>query len=98
MARFDVYRLADGGMVVDCQANFLDDIGTRFTIPLIPHGLGAPPNRRINPEFNVDGERLVLVTQLASAIRTNELRTRVASLDAEHLTITGAIDILIGTA
>lgn len=98
MARFDVYRLADGGLVVDCQANFLDDIGTRFTIPLVPRGHGAPPNPRINPEFDIDGERLVLVTQLASAIRTKELRTRVASLDAEHLTITGAVDILIGTA
>jgi len=68
MARFDVYRLADGGLVVDCQANFLDDIDTRFTIPLVPRGQGPLPNPRINPEFEIDDERLVLVTQLAFAI------------------------------
>jgi len=28
MARFDVYRLADGGLVIDPQADSLDNIGT----------------------------------------------------------------------
>ncbi len=98
MARFDVYRLSDGGLVVDCQADFLEDIGTRFVIPLGPRSGGAPPNPRINPEFEVDGEALVLVTQFASTIRTSELKRRVGSLDHEHLRITGAIDVLIGTA
>ncbi|WP_294287161.1 CcdB family protein [uncultured Sphingomonas sp.] len=98
MARFDVYQLADGALVVDCQAEFLDDIGTRFCVPLIPLGEGPPPNARINPEFDVAGERVVLITQLAAAIRTSELRRRVGTLDREHLRVTGAIDILIGTA
>lgn len=98
MARFDVYRLADGAMVVDCQADFLSDIGTRFVIPLGPRGGGAPPNPRIDPQFEIEGDELVLVTQLASTVRTSELKSRVTSLDREHLRITGAIDVLIGTA
>jgi toxin CcdB len=98
MARFDVYRLRDGSMVVDCQADFLNDIGTRFVLPLLPLGEGPAPNARINPEFDVDGERLVLVAQLAATLRTSELRTRVTSLADESYRITGAIDILIGTA
>lgn len=53
---------------------------------------------RINPTFDVRGEQLVLVTQFAAAIRVAELRTRVGSLDHEHLRVTGAIDVLIGTA
>ena len=98
MARFDVYRLADGALAVDCQADFLDDIGTRFVIPLVSRGEGPPPNPRINPEIDFAGEQVVLVTQLAAAIRTSELRTHIGSLDREHLRITGAIDVLIGTA
>ena len=98
MARFDVYRLTDGGLVVDCQADFLADIGTRFIVPLMPLDDAPPANARINPTFDLEGERLVLVTQFAAAIRTSELRSRVGSLDAEHLSVTGAIDVLIGTA
>ena len=98
MARFDVYRLRDGSMVVDCQADFLKDIGTRFVLPLLPRGEGPAPNPRINPEIEVDGERLVLVAQLAATLRTTELRTRVTSLAEESYRITGAIEVLIGTA
>ncbi|RZM25111.1 MAG: CcdB-like protein [Sphingomonas sp.] len=98
MARFDIYQLADGGLVVDCQADFLGDIATRFIIPLLPPGEAPPANVRINPTFDVRGEQLVLVTQFAAAIRVAELRTRVGSLDHEHLRVTGAIDVLIGTA
>jgi len=98
MARFDIYRLRDGSLAVDCQADFLDDIGTRFVIPLLPRGEGPAPNARINPEFDIDGETMVLLTQLATAVRTSELRTRTGSLDREHLRITQAIDVLIGTA
>lgn len=98
MARFDVYRLSDGALVVDCQADFLSDIGTRFVVPLLPLGTGAPPNPRINPEVDVNGETLILATQLAGTIRTSELRSRVTTLDRDHLRITGAVDVLIGTA
>lgn len=98
MARFDVHRLRDGSMVVDCQADFLKDIGTRFVLPLLPRGEGPAPNARINPEFEIEGERLVLVAQLAATLRTTELRSRVASLAHENDRIIGAIDVLIGTA
>lgn len=98
MARFDVYRLRDGSLVVDCQADFLKNIGTRFVVPLLPRGEGPAPNARINPEFEVEGERLVFVTQLAATLRTSELRSRVTSLAEEDDQVIGAIDVLIGTA
>lgn len=98
MARFDVYRLVDGSLVVDCQADFLANIGTRFVLPLLPRGDGPAPNERINPEFDVEGERLVLVTQFAATMRTSELRSKVTSLADQEYRIIGAIDVLIGTA
>lgn len=98
MARFDVYRLRNGSLVLDCQADFLNDIGTRFVVPLLPRGEGPAPNARINPEFEVDGESVVMVTQLAATLRTSELRSRITSLAEEDTRVTGAIDVLIGTA
>lgn len=98
MARFDIYRLADGGLVVDCQADFLGEIATRFVAPLLPSGDAPPPNGRLNPIFDVLGERLVMVTQFATAMRVAELGARAGSLDHEHLRVIGAIDVLIGTA
>jgi toxin CcdB len=97
MARFDVYRLTDGGLVIDCQADFLDDIGTRFIAPLLPPGEAPPSNGRLNPIVEVNGESLVMVTQFATAVRTSELRSRITSLDRDHLRIIGAIDVLTGS-
>jgi toxin CcdB len=96
MARFDVYRLRDGGLALDCQANFLDDIGTRFVVPLMPLGDGPPPNQRLNPAFEIEGEPVVLVPQFATAIRTRELAKKIGSLADEHIGIVAAIDVLIG--
>ena len=97
MARFDVYRLRDGGLAIDCQAAFLEDIGTRFVVPLMPPGEGPPPNPRLNPRFEVDGEPVVMVPQFATAVRTRELVGRITSLDHEHIRVVGAIDVLIGS-
>lgn len=97
MARFDVHRLSDGGLVLDCQADFLDEIATRFVVPLAPLGEGPPTNTRLNPRLEVNGETLVMLTQFATSIRTAELRAKVASLDHAHFQIIGAIDVLTGS-
>lgn len=96
MARFDVYELAGGGLAINCQANLLGDIATRLVVPLMPLGEGPPPNPKLNPQFDVDGERLVMTTQFATSVRVRELRKRVSSLDHEYLRIISAIDVLIG--
>ena len=36
MARFSAHRLSDGSWVLDCQADLLDHLTTRFVVPLIP--------------------------------------------------------------
>ena len=97
MARFDVYHVTGGGLVVDCQANDFEDIGTRFVVPLVPLDDTVPTNHRLNPRVEVNGEQLVMLTQFAAAVRTAELKPRVCSLAHEHLTIITAIDTLVGT-
>ena len=46
MARFDVHRRRDAaGYLLDCQADLLSDLTTRFVVPLLP--LHAAPRRQI---------------------------------------------------
>ena len=96
MARFDVYMTGEGTMVVDCQADFLSDIGTRFVIPLMPASEAPPSNSRLNPLIPFDGDDLVLVVQLATTIRVKELRRRLGHVRDHDTQVTGAIDVLIG--
>ncbi len=93
MARHDVYRRGEI-YLLDCQSDSLSELDTRFVVPLLP--LGAVPRvRRLNPVFEVQGERLVMATQLASSVPSRELRDPVASLCNEHDIIMNAFDMLL---
>lgn len=92
MGQFDVYRLADGGMVLDCQSDLLDDIGTRFVLPLMPEAEAPLPNPHLNPSLVVNGEPLRLTPQFAVAVRTSELRQYVGSLSKNRDVVIRAID------
>lgn len=95
MARFDVCRLSDGGLVLDCQADILDSLRTRFVIPLLPVAEAPRPAERLNPIFAIDGTSHVLVTQFAATVRTAEMSAPVASLKSEEIGISNALDMLL---
>ena len=94
MAQFDVHRFGDG-LVIDCQADLLNQLESRLVAPLIPCDVAPPPARRLNPVFELDGDDYVMVTQSAGAVRTRLLGPVVASLADRSFEITGAIDVLI---
>ena len=94
MAQFDVYRLADGGLVVDCQADLLDNLDTRFVAPLLPPEL-VEATMRLNPKFVLEGKTVHLFPQGAATIPAGELRQRVASFSDDGFTILNAIDFLL---
>jgi toxin CcdB len=94
MAQFDVYRLNDGTLVVDCQADLLSGLKSRFVVPLLsPQLLDA--TARLNPHFVIDGAQKYFVPQGAATIPAQELTSLVASLASERFTILNAIDVLI---
>ena len=97
MAQYDVFRLADGGLVVDCQNDRLEEIGTRFVLPLMPAEYAPPPQSWLNPSMMVDDEEVLLVPQFAMSIRTGELRRRVGTLAPQRDQIVRAMDRLTGT-
>ncbi|MFD1787334.1 CcdB family protein [Sphingomonas floccifaciens] len=98
MAQFDVFRLSDGSLVVDCQSDHLDSYDTRFVVPLIEYHPGMVMMTRLHPRFTIGGEDVVMVTQFATAVQARELRSLVGSLAADRLRIIDAIDVLTGTA
>ncbi len=94
--RFDVYRSGDGeDLVLDCQADALRDLHTRFVVPLLEPKNAPRPARRLNPTFEVEGRTVVMVTQFAGAIPSRELTTVVTSLIEHDMAINNALDLLI---
>lgn len=91
--RFDVFRSTGPGYLLDCQADVLSHFKTRFVVPLLAPE-GAVAASRLHPIFEIEGKKMVMVTQLASAVPLAELRLKVTSLAEEHSTIMSAIDML----
>lgn len=95
MARFDVFRTREATLVLDCQANLLSHLNTRFVVPLLPLDAFPVVAARLNPVFHVGDGRRVMYTQFASAIPVSDLGDRVGSLEAEDYAITNALDMLL---
>jgi toxin CcdB len=96
MARFDVHaRLGAPGLLLDCQADLLQHLTTRFVVPLLPRNTAPPPFGRLNPIFVVGEHEYVMVTQGAAAITARALGECVASLEMEQTAIMNALDMLI---
>lgn len=96
MARFDVYRpRSQSGYVIDCQADLLDDLSTRFVVPLLPPHDAPKPFPRLNPVFDIGDGPHVMVTQFAAALPVNELGDWIASLAGRDTDIGNALDMLL---
>lgn len=95
MAQFDVHRIGNG-LVVDCQSDLLDTLGSRFVVPLVPAADAPRAAARFNPVFSIEGEDLAMLTQFCGAVPRKELGEVITSLSDRSLDVTGALDILIG--
>ena len=95
MAQFDVYRDAQGGLLLDCQSDALGHLATRMVAPLVPLDQAPELRLRLNPVFEVGGERLAMLTQYSAAIRARELGARVTSLASHRFDVIGAFDMLV---
>jgi toxin CcdB len=95
MARFSVYKLKSGLIVVDCQADLLSHLKTRFVVPLLPIGDVPPSLGRLHPKFQVEGKMLAMATHLASAVPVSEIGERITSLEEHDMVISNALDMLM---
>lgn len=95
MAQFDVYRLANGSLVVDCQADSLSYLSTRTVAPLMRRADVPVPMTRLHPVLAFADEPFLLATHLLTAMPYRELGSPVASLAHEEYIIKNALDMLL---
>ena len=97
MAQFDVRRVrSSDGLVVECQADLLSHLSTRFVIPMVSDApAAASGGSRLTPLFEIDGEQYVLATHYAASVPARDLGEVVHSLADEGWRVTSAIDVLI---
>ncbi|MFO1467604.1 MAG: CcdB family protein [Steroidobacteraceae bacterium] len=102
MAQFTVYRnknersKATYPLLVDIQADLLDELKTRVVIPLTKVGaLARKPINRLTPAIEVAGEQYLLMTPQMAGIAVSEIGAVVESIEQQRTAIVAAIDVLI---
>ncbi len=98
MARFDVHEFRSSGvpLVLDVQANLLNDLNTRVVVPLFPHTkarLETAP--KLKPVFQINNKTYVLMTTDMGTVHKAELGPGVVNLEQEYREIiVEALDFL----
>ena len=96
MAQFDYYpQRRIKGYWLDCQTDLLDDIESRFVVPLLPFESVPSPIRQLNPVFEITGSSFVLLTQQAGPAPAADLGKPAGSLADYRYEILNALDFLI---
>jgi toxin CcdB len=96
MAKYDVFPNPSGdGFLLDVQTDLLSGLNTRVVVPLLPQSSAPIPAARLNPIFEMDGERVVMATQFLAAIPQHILKSSVGNLSNDSEKVTSAIDMLM---
>jgi toxin CcdB len=98
MAQFDAYRVTGDAIpfVVDIQSDHLELADTRVVIPLVrSSAYRGKTLASLNPVFDVDGVRVILLPTQTATVPRRMLRDRVKSLVRERDRIVRAIDTLL---
>ena len=102
MAQFDVYRNSNAATrarvpyLLDVQSDLLDLLATRIVVPLCkPEVLSGKPAERLNPVFEVEGRKLLMLTPELAGVSRKALGDRVTNLAAERAVIIAALDLAL---
>lgn len=97
--QFDVFRNPRDKtrfpLLLVVQHDLLEVSPLRVVVPLTPQRtFGERPVKRLNPVLHVDGDAMVMLTQMLGAVPTASLVKRVASLSAKRSEIIAALDVV----
>lgn len=102
MAQFDVFRNTNPASrtriayLLDVQSDLLDSLSTRVMVPLCrPELLKGKLADRLNPVFEIEGRRMVMLTPELAGVSGKNLGGPVVNLAAERPAIVAALDLLI---
>jgi toxin CcdB len=102
MAQFTVYKNKNPRskttypLLVDVQADLLDELQTRLVIPLtkVP-ALTKKPITRLTPSLEIGGEQYLLMTPQLAGIARSELGSAVGSVADQRSPIVAALDLVM---
>ena len=102
MAQFTVYKNKNPRskttypLLIDAQADLLDDLQTRLVIPLTKTpALAKRPIARLTPSIEIGGEQYLLMTPQLAGIARSELGPAVGNVADQRSAIVSALDLLI---
>ena len=102
MAQFDVYRNPNPAtrsripFLLDVQAELLDSLATRVVVPLCrPDVLGGKAAERLNPEFEIEGRKVIMLTPELAGIPRKTLGERIGNLAAGRNSVIAALDLAL---
>jgi toxin CcdB len=102
MAQFDVYRNTNTASraripyLLDVQSSLLDSLATRIVVPLCkPAVVSGRPAERLNPAFEIQGQKLLMLTPELAGVSRKTLGEPVANLSAARADIIAALDLAL---
>lgn len=102
MAQFDVFRNTNPSTrarvpyLLDVQSDLLDRLVTRVVVPLCkPEVLKGKLAERLNPVFEVEGRKLVMLTPELAGVTRKILDEWVDNLAPKRHLIVAALDFVI---
>ena len=101
MAQFDVHKNPNPNskrripFLLDVQTDLLGSLLTRVVVPLAkPDVLDGKVASRLNPSFEIDGVRVVMLTPELAGVKKDALGPKVGNLSSSRAEIIAAIDIV----
>jgi len=100
MARFDVClnpnpdSVAAVPYLLEVQSDLLESVNTRVVVPLALLSERGQPAEYLNPQFEIEGVQVVMVTEQIAGVPERALGKNLLSLEVQRDQIMDAIDFL----
>jgi toxin CcdB len=80
--------------LLEVQSDLLEPVSTRVVVPLALLSERGQPAKYLNPQFEIEGVQVVMVTEQMAGIPKRAIGKRVLSLAVQRDQIMDAIDFL----
>lgn len=80
--------------LIEVQSDLLESVSTRVVVPLALRSERGQPAKYLNPQFEIEGVQVVMVTEQIAGIPKRALGKKMLSLEMQRVQIMDAIDFL----
>jgi toxin CcdB len=80
--------------LLEVQSDLLESIATCVVVPLVRTSERKKPAKYLNPRLDIEGTRVIMLTEQIAGIPRHGLGKRIASLSSKRQEIMTALDFL----